>query len=60
MPVGVEAVPGAPAAPPVYAGAPAPAAGAVVLDKSFAAGVGLGAVIALIGVVVGAVLGRRR
>ena len=60
VPVGVEAVPGAPAAPPVYAGAPAPAAGALVLDKSFAAGVGLGAVIALIGVVVGAVLGRRR
>jgi hypothetical protein len=60
VPAGAEAVPGAPAAPPVYAGAPAPAAGAVVLDKSFAAGVGLGAVIALIGVVVGAVLGRRR
>ena len=59
VPVGVEAVPGAPSAAPVYAGAPAPA-GALVLDKSFAAGVGLGAVIALIGVVVGAVLGRRR
>jgi hypothetical protein len=31
-----------------------------VLDKGFAAGVGLGALIALVGVAVGASIGRRR
>ena len=59
------ALPGAPAVPaigaapgaPVYAGGPAAVPGA---DQRFALGVGLGALIALAGVVVGAVLGRRR
>lgn len=49
-----------PAGAPVYAGAPAAPARAAVLDKGFAAGVGLGALIALIGVAVGAAIGRRR
>ena len=56
VPAGVAPAP----APPVYAGAPAAAARAAVLDKGFAAGVGLGALIALIGVAVGAAIGRRR
>jgi hypothetical protein len=41
----------------VFAGGPAAVPGA---DQRFALGVGLGALIALAGVVVGAVLGRRR
>jgi carbon monoxide dehydrogenase subunit G len=54
----VEAAPGAvPAGAPVYAGGPAAVPGA---DQRFALGVGLGALIALAGVVVGAALGRRR
>ena len=59
VPVGVEAVPGAPAAPPVYAGAPAPGRRCGRCStRASPLGVGLGAVIALIGVVVGAVLGE--
>jgi hypothetical protein len=54
----IEAAPGVvPAGAPVYAGGPAAVPGA---DQRFALGVGLGALIALAGVVVGAVLGRRR
>lgn len=55
-PAGVAA--GAPGAPAVYAGAPAGVP--LGTDQRFAMGVGLGALIALAGVLVGAVLGRRR
>jgi uncharacterized protein len=58
-PAEAAAAAAAPAAAPVYAGRPA-AVPTAVLDKGFAAGVGLGALIALIGVAVGAVVGRRR
>jgi len=50
--------PGAAAAPAVYAGAPAGVP--LGADQRFALGVGLGALVALAGVLVGAVLGRRR
>ena len=60
VPAGVAPAAAGVPAPPVYAGAPAAAARAAVLDKGFAAGVGLGALIALIGVAVGAAIGRRR
>jgi carbon monoxide dehydrogenase subunit G len=55
------AAPGAVAAPagaPVYAGAPAGLPFGA--DQRFAVGVGLGALVALVGVLVGAILGRRR
>jgi carbon monoxide dehydrogenase subunit G len=60
VPAGVAPAAAGVPAPPVYAGAPAAAARAAVLDKGFAAGVGLGALIALVGVAVGAAIGRRR
>jgi len=48
---------GAPAGAPVYAGGPAGVP--LGADQRFAVGVGLGALVALAGVLVGAVLGRR-
>ncbi len=54
----LPAIAGAPAGAPVYAGGPAGVP--LGADQRFALGVGLGALIALAGVLVGAVLGRRR
>lgn len=50
--------PAAPAGAPVYAGGPAGVP--LGADQRFALGVGLGALVALAGVLVGTVLGRRR
>lgn len=51
-------LPAAPAGAPVYAGGPAGVP--LGADQRFALGVGLGALVALAGVLVGTVLGRRR